>query len=100
MRHVLSIRVINQINLNCAFVFDAVLKSAVFPSDCEFFLVTIYLLPKALKWSDEQPRLVDDGGERDGLGCVVPLIASVTIPLPLSFNLGNLSGTFCAFCRG
>ena len=100
MRHVLSIRVINQINLNCAFVFDAVLKSAVFPSDCEFFLVTIYLLPKALKWSDEQPRLVDDGGERDGLGCVVPLIASVTIPLPPSFNLGNLSGTFCAFCRG
>ena len=64
MRHVFSIMVINQINLNCAFVFDAVLKSAVFPSDCEFFLVTIYLLPKALKWSDEQPRLVDDGGER------------------------------------
>ena len=63
-------------------------------------LVTIYLLPKALKWSDEQPRLVDDGGERHGLGCVVPLIASVTIPLPLSFNLGKLSGTFCAFCRG
>ena len=100
MRHVLSIRVINQINLNCAFVFDAVLKSAVFPSDCEFFLVTIYLLPKALKWSDEQPRLVDDGGERHGLGCVVPLIASVTFPLPLFFNLGKSSGTFCAFCRG
>ena len=95
MCHVLSIRVINQINLNCAFVFDAV-----FPSDCEFFLVTFNLLPKALNWSDEQPRLVDDGGERDGLGCVVPLIASVTIPLPLSFNLGKLSGTFCAFGRG
>jgi len=39
-------------------------------------------------------------GRKDSLGCMVLLIASVTIPLPLSFNLGKSSGAFCAFCRG
>ena len=39
-------------------------------------------------------------GRKGGLGRMVLLIAGVTIPLPLSFNLGKSSGTFCAFCGG